>query len=153
MASPAALLLEAKAEFDAWEAAGKAIAVQIGSVVYIKRSRPKILWCQCGKRTERRGLCGKCRTKERATRRPPCPCGKPYFARSLCRPCYYKEVNKTRRRNPPRLKGLCSCGRAALLTLGICDPCYHRPISSRRRRRERLMRRLENEAYEQELAA
>jgi hypothetical protein len=151
MASPAALLLEAKAEFDAWEASGKSLSFQVGSRVYVKRFKPKQLWCQCGTRAVRSGRCSECRWKERSTRYPPCACGKPYFARSLCRPCYYKEINKVRKpaKRKPKPDGPCECGRYAVTLGGQCNTCYKRDESRRRRLRkkvEKLMLLLENKA-------
>src|SRR4051812_11060047 len=97
----AALLREAQAEFDAWDASSKVVAFQAGSRVYTKRFKPRILRCACGKRAIRNGRCSTCKVAERATRKPPCACGKPYFARGICRSCYYKEINKHRRRERP----------------------------------------------------
>jgi hypothetical protein len=136
----AALLLEAKAEFDAWDATGRVVAFQAGSVVYSRRYKARKLKCECGKRAVRNGRCSTCRVAERAARKPPCACGSPYFARDLCSSCYYKEINKRRRRVLPKIKGKCECGRSATRRSGQCVRCYSRIPNARRRAKKALLR-------------
>lgn len=136
----ATALREAKEEFDAWDAAGKTVAFQAGSVVYTRRYKPRQLKCACGARAVRNGRCGPCRVSERAARKPPCGCGNPYFARDLCSSCYYKEVNKGRRRAVPKIKGHCKCGRFATRLCGQCTRCYRKIFDARRRGKKAIVR-------------
>lgn len=154
----AVALKEAKAEFDAWDATGRTVAFQVGSRVYVKRYKDRILVCACGSKAYRRGLCNTCRSKERSTKYPPCACGKPYFARDICRSCYYKIVNRSRRRERPKVHGHCACGSLATRLCGLCGKCYRRqlpksPKKNLARNLRNLMRRMENEALKKEIAA
>lgn len=154
----AALLLEAQAEFDEWDASAKTLACHFGSRVYVKHFKAKKLKCDCGKRAVRNGMCSVCRVKERTTRYNPCACGRPYFAKGLCRSCYYKIINRRRRRERPKVHGQCKCGKAATRLCGLCNSCYRKtlPKSPRKnlaRTLRNLMLRWEKESLQRELTA
>src|SRR5690348_9001844 len=122
------LIQEARALFDEWDAKEKIITVTVGDSVFVKRTPARKLYCDCGRRAIRRGLCEFCRVEVRGQSRQPCQCGKPYYAADKCRACYFREYNKTRIRTVKKKIGTChTCGkRKPILALDLCVLCYGR---------------------------